>query len=95
MAKYWEKVIWQDVSDKAEEFHEAGLLKLNCDKALFDLNWQPAMGFHDTVRMTAEWYCNYYGENSSGMRDFTISQINEYIALAKLKGISWALDYDT
>ena len=35
---------------KKEYFHEAGLLKLNCDKALKDLNWLPTMQFEETIK---------------------------------------------
>jgi CDP-glucose 4,6-dehydratase len=56
MTKYWEQVRWNDTSRSQQHVHEAGLLKLNCDKALYDLNWQPTLQFEDTVRMTVEWY---------------------------------------
>jgi CDP-glucose 4,6-dehydratase len=90
MAKYWKKVRWLDVSENHEVLHEAGLLKLNCDKALFDLNWQPALGFEDTVRMTVEWYKVFYQDNAPSMHDHTVNQINEYIKFAKQRGIEWA-----
>jgi len=32
-------------------FHEAGLLKLNCDKALFDLKWMATMSYDQNVEM--------------------------------------------
>jgi len=90
MAIYWDHIRWKDVSQKHEHFHEAGLLKLNCDKALFDLHWQPTLKFSETVKMTAKWYKHYYQNSSYSMYDFTASQINEYIELAKLKEISWS-----
>lgn len=37
-------------------FHEARLLHLNCDRAAFDLGWQPRWDFPRTVRETAAWY---------------------------------------
>lgn len=39
---------------------EARLLKLNCDKALFDLNWVPTLSYSDVVRLTGDWYSKYY-----------------------------------
>ena len=39
MEKYWDQVRWRDISQDQKHVHEAGLLKLNCDKALFDLQW--------------------------------------------------------
>lgn len=89
MAKYWNHVRWNDVSQSQEHLHEAGLLKLNCDKALFDLKWQPTLQFEETVRMTVEWYKNYYQRLDSSMYDFSISQIDEYMRLANERGMVW------
>ena len=89
MAKHWEKVNWNDVSNEIESFHEAGLLKLNCDKALFDLSWNPVLGFEETVRMTVEWYKAYYNKIDSSMHDLTKSQLNEYTNLAYERDSVW------
>jgi len=89
MAKHWDYVCWNDVSKNAGHVHEAGLLKLNCDKALFDLGWQPTLLFEDTVRMTVEWYKAYYQGDSASMRDFTFAQIDEYTSLAAERGMAW------
>ena len=90
MANYWNNVRWNDVSGSKNHVHEAGLLKLNCDKALFDLQWRPTMQFSDTVKMTVEWYMNYYQNSNQLMHDFTLSQIDEYTKLAKTKNIVWS-----
>ena len=89
MSNYWNQVKWEDISSKATGPYESGLLKLNCDKALFSLNWQAAMGFEDTVRMTAEWYGNFYNDPQNISR-ITFNQIKEYSDIAKTKGIEWA-----
>ena len=47
-------------------FHEAGLLKLNCDKALFHLKWQSTLKYEDTIRFVSEWYFDFY-QNKSDM----------------------------
>ena len=88
MSKYWKKVKWNDVSQIEEHVHEAGLLKLNCDKALFDLNWQPTLDFKETVEMTVEWYRKYYENKNQSMYDFTIYQINQYQEKAQNRNIS-------
>ena len=90
MALYWDNVRWNDISASKDHVHEAGLLKLNCDKALFDLQWRPTMQFSDTVKMTVEWYMNYYQNSNQLMHDFTLSQIDEYTKLAKTKNIDWS-----
>ena len=86
MSEHWDQVCWEDVSDTGEQPYESGLLKLNCDKALHHLHWQAVLPFQETVRMTAEWYRSYY-ENSSTIRDITFSQIKEYEAFARNKGM--------
>jgi len=89
MSNYWDQVKWEDISSKTTGPYESGLLKLNCDKALFSLNWQAAMDFKDTVRMTAEWYDNFYKDPQNISR-ITFNQIKEYANIAKSKGIEWA-----
>jgi CDP-glucose 4,6-dehydratase len=91
MAKSWNQVRWSDVSQDQNYLHEAGLLKLNCDKALFDLNWQPTLQFEETVRMTVEWYKSFYEGQNKSMSDFTMAQIEEYVQFAKSRNMIWAL----
>jgi len=92
ISKHWDKVKWNDDSKQNHNLHEAGLLKLNCDKALFDLNWKPTLDFKETVEMTAEWYRNYYERPNQSMHDFTLNQISQYQIKAKDRNILWA-DY--
>jgi CDP-glucose 4,6-dehydratase len=90
MSKYWDKVKWKDVSKSENHVHEAGLLKLNCDKALFDLNWRSTLQYQETVKITVDWYKEFYENKTKLMYDFTISQINFYNKLAKERNILWA-----
>ena len=90
MAKYWDYVRWNDTSNSVQHVREAALLKLNCDKALFDLNWTPTLQFIETVQMTVEWYKEFYEANSDTMYDYSMGQILEYTKLAKDRGINWA-----
>jgi len=90
MSKYWDKVKWNDVSNNNVHVHEAGLLKLNCDKALSDLGWYAALHFEETVKMTVEWYKHYYDNKDKSMYDFTVSQILTYTKIAELQGLIWA-----
>ena len=87
MSKYWSKVKWNDVSSDTDHVHEAGLLNLNCDKALFDLNWRSVLKFEETVKMTVEWYKYYYQNKSKSMYEFSIEQIESYSNLSKLRNI--------
>lgn len=69
-------------------FHEAGLLKLNCDKALFHLNWEANLYYKECVKFVSEWYFTFYNE-SKDMFDLTNQQIEKYEALAIDRGLEW------
>lgn len=71
-------------------FHEAGLLKLNCDKALYYLQWRPVLDFEGTARFTGKWYDHYYN-NKKDISSYTLDQIGEYTAEAKKKFMAWVL----
>jgi len=90
MSKYWEQVKWKDSAKKNLAVYEAGLLKLNCDKALFDLNWLPSLQFEETVKMTVEWYKAYYEKINNSMYDFSAKQIEEYIRFSQTRDIKWS-----
>lgn len=70
-------------------FYEAGLLKLNCDKALFLLKWMATLNYEELIKFTGDWYYFYY-KNDVDMFNYTISQIKEYINIATNKGILWS-----
>jgi CDP-glucose 4,6-dehydratase len=73
---------------EAGNFHEAGLLKLSCEKANVHLNWWPVLDFQETMRFTSEWYWSYYHENLS-MAQFTSNQIGQYVFRAQEKNLAW------
>ena len=89
MSKYWRKLSG-GCRRCSEEFHEAGLLKLNCDKALAQLNWMPTLTFEETVRFTVDWYKNYYENKYENLFEYTVLQIEEYTNLAKNRDLKWA-----
>lgn len=69
-------------------FHEASLLKLNCDKALMHLNWQPTLFYAECVQMVGEWYAEFYN-NGVNINVLTTRQITKYMELAALRGCRW------
>ncbi len=69
-------------------FHEAGLLKLNCDKALALLGWRPVLHFSETAEMTARWYKTAAG-GEKDLFAYTTGQIEQYIALARERNLIW------
>jgi CDP-glucose 4,6-dehydratase len=94
VSKYW--IFSKDgerfeVEKSLNSFHEAGLLKLNCDKALHFLQWKPVLEFHETASFTGQWYNAYYNTEDVDIFDFTIQQIEEYQSKAFQKKLSWTL----
>lgn len=71
------------------KFHEAGLLKLNCDKALLHLKWLPTLSYKELIEYTGSWYFKYY-DNNINMFDFTLDQIDSYEKIALSNQIKWA-----
>jgi len=57
--------------------HEAGLLRLNCDKFTDTFKWRPRWNIAETVKRTVEWY---RAENDGkDMAKFTADQIKDYL----------------
>ncbi len=88
MSRYWSNVKWKSV-EADDDIKEAGLLKLNCDKALFYLDWAPNLSFKDTVRIVAEWYKEYYENPGNSMFNISKKQIEEYVACATNHQLIW------
>jgi CDP-glucose 4,6-dehydratase len=86
-SKYWDSGSWKVHEDNAKP--EAGLLKLNCDKAQAMLDWKAILSFEETIKFTGEWYKTYFKEEAD-LYDFTIRQINDYSQKAKEQGLKWA-----
>ena len=81
MAKYWEQVTWSYDKPK-ESFKEAGLLKLNCDKSMSQLEWTATLTFQETIQMTVDWYKKFY-EYPDEIYEYTCNQINTYQAKSR------------
>jgi CDP-glucose 4,6-dehydratase len=69
-------------------FHEAGLLKLNCDKALFFLKWVPTFTYEELIAFTGEWYKCWH-EGSTDLFDLTMEQLKAYQLLAESRKRHW------
>ena len=70
------------------KFHEAGLLKLNCDKALFYLKWLPNLNYEELITFTGLWYYKFYVEELN-MFEFTMNQIQTYQNKAFERSLPW------
>lgn len=88
MSEHWQGKSWR-VEESALGGKEAGLLKLNCDKALARLKWLPTLRFQETVEFTASWYKTFYESSPGHAAELTPIHIKRYIALAQERGAAW------
>lgn len=91
LSKFWD---FKDASKAYSitgnnKFHEAGLLKLSCDKALFYLKWLPTLNYEKLIEFTSSWYYSFYNNKNTNLYDLTLSQIDNYEQIAKDKGLKW------
>lgn len=91
LSSYWNTKDIPSLFDIKEnpDIHEAGLLKLNCDKALHDLDWLPTLTFKETSELTAKWYTNFYQEKKISSHKLTLKHIEDYIEIATKRNRSW------
>jgi CDP-glucose 4,6-dehydratase len=92
LSKYWS---FNDIKNAYKvtaniPFKEAGLLKLNCDKALFYLKWESNLEYFETIRFVSKWYYSYYNENLD-MYKLTLDQIEEYEGLGIERDRIWSI----
>lgn len=89
MQKHWTQVKYEDISKSHVGPYESGLLKLNCDKAFFHLKWKAILDFEATIRMTSQWYKNFYNKEKP-VYEFSKQQIEDYTEAARKKKLNWA-----
>ena len=78
MVDLWgEPASWQ--LDKNDNPHEAGLLKLNCSKALKRLKWKSILDLEQSLKLTIDWHQNFLKGNDS--MNQCLNQINHYTTL--------------
>lgn len=66
---------WSNESDNNQP-HEAGFLRLNCDKAKTRLGWQPRINLERALAWTIDWYQCF--QRGADMRELTENQISNY-----------------
>ena len=82
-----------DVNPSTMHHDEAGLLKLSCDKALHELNWQPTLKLQDTIQFTSQWYLGH--KNNMDMLALTQEQIMAYCEQATRQEYVWCTSTQT
>ena len=84
LSRNWENAKWE-LSIKKNNFNESKLLKLNCDKALSLLRWEPTLDFETTMRLTGDWYYDFYNKKDFNVLENCRNQIKGFSS--KQKGI--------
>jgi len=93
LARTWSGYASHRVVHAAENSAEAGLLKLNCDKAFARLSWRSTLEFAEMIALTGQWYDAYYrSDRRQSVLTLTEAQIEHYENLAKSRGLTWACD---
>jgi len=75
----WGSGRWVDRSSPTQP-HEAGLLRLNIDKATNELGWRPRLKFDAAIEWTVDWFLA--AQQGKDMRAFTAAQIAAYERLS-------------
>ncbi len=81
LSNMWDYSEWLDDSKSQNTFSEAGLLKLNCEKAAKILKWRAVLDFNEIISMTSSWYKNYFDVSNLKKKEianFTFGQIDKY-----------------
>lgn len=69
----WGNGSWLDNSDKTQP-HEAGLLKLDINKAKTELNWHPILTSKEAIQWTIDWY----KQKDENIYNYSVQQIKNY-----------------
>lgn len=78
VCRLWGKsASWANTADK-DQPHEAGFLRLNCDKAKSRLGWRPRMNLEQALAWTVAWYKGFH--QGDDVRTLTEQQITNYEA---------------
>lgn len=67
--KYMPKLSWNTLKTK-RKFFEAGLLNLNSKKTLKLLNWKNRLSFKESVKLTTDWYIDYFAKKNMQLKSF-------------------------
>jgi CDP-glucose 4,6-dehydratase len=87
----WGSGEWIDASGSNDrKLHEAGWLRLSCDKAHAMLPWHAVLTFDENIQQTIQWYKHYYEFSDKNLYQFCVHQISEYTAVAAQRGQVWA-----
>jgi len=73
----WAGASWKTDAETGRP-HEAGILRLNCDKFKSTFNWAPKWKIEESVKRTADWYAAEH--RGDDMAALTSLQIKDYLS---------------
>ena len=91
LAKIWGWNEFDDaikIHDLQRSFNEAGLLKLDCNKAKSYINWESNLDFNESLIFISEWYKNYF-LITQNLYNITLDQIDKYEKLGIERKRDW------
>ena len=83
--QHWPELQWEDRSNPAEPYHEAGVLKLDCSLASNVLQWRPVWSLDETLQVTAQWYHDFYRHQKIN----THQDLRRYVMRARELNLTW------
>ena len=72
---YGDRLIYRSLNHGS--MHEAGILKLDCSKAIKKLNWIPRWNLESAIKKTIDWHTAYI--EGISMSKFSLDQIKQYL----------------
>ncbi len=88
LIKLWGSGAWTDVGVESAP-HEAGLLRLSCEKAANRLGWRPVYQWRKALSETVDWF-KIHHSGETDMHGVCMEQIKRYTTRAKEEGLEWA-----
>ncbi|MBP6323489.1 MAG: CDP-glucose 4,6-dehydratase [Chitinophagales bacterium] len=88
ITKNWKDVAFE-IATEESNLHEANLLKLDCSKSNFFLNWKPVWDFEQTILYTTNWYKDYLQHKIENTAERSLDDLKNYIKDARNKNINW------
>ncbi|MDD3118054.1 MAG: CDP-glucose 4,6-dehydratase [Victivallales bacterium] len=84
LARHWD-AIRPRFRPSTDGPHEAGLLRLDCAKARYELHWHGVWTAEETFARTAQWYKHFYRDHQLD----TAADLAAYIAAARKQELAW------
>ncbi|MCB9721137.1 MAG: CDP-glucose 4,6-dehydratase [Candidatus Omnitrophica bacterium] len=76
------------VRAQSEDIYSEPIYRLNCEKALNQLQWVSVLSYDDMVDKTVEWYKQFY-KGGTDMYSTGRQQIMDYVRMAAEKKLAW------